>query len=51
MHLNILKEIFTDGDQADFECDIGYTSAGGSSSITCTAGSWNTVTLKCESKY
>ena len=47
----ILKDTFSDGDRAAFECDVGYTSAGGSSSITCTAGSWSTVTLKCERKY
>uniref|UniRef100_A0A671WH05 Regulator of complement activation group 2 gene 2 n=1 Tax=Sparus aurata TaxID=8175 RepID=A0A671WH05_SPAAU len=44
----ILKATFSDGDQAAFECDIGYTSAGGSSSITCTAGSWSAVMLKCQ---
>ncbi|KAM8754572.1 C4b-binding protein alpha chain-like isoform 2-T2 [Acanthopagrus schlegelii] len=51
MHLKdeyILKETFADGDRAVFTCDVGYISAGGSSSITCTAGSWNTVTLKCD---
>ncbi|XP_030277620.1 zona pellucida sperm-binding protein 3 receptor-like isoform X1 [Sparus aurata] len=53
MHLkgeDILKETFADGDRAAFECAAGYMSAGGSSSITCTAGSWSTVTLKCERK-
>ena len=54
MHLKdeyILKETFADGDRAVFTCDVGYISAGGSSSITCSAGSWNTVTLTCNSKY
>uniref|UniRef100_A0A671WB33 C4b-binding protein alpha chain-like n=1 Tax=Sparus aurata TaxID=8175 RepID=A0A671WB33_SPAAU len=51
MHLkdeHTLKETFADGDQAAFECDTGYTSTGGSSSITCTAGSWSAVMLKCQ---
>ena len=48
---DILKETFADGDRAVFECVVGYMPEGGSSSITCTAGIWSTVTLKCERKY
>ncbi|XP_073326194.1 complement receptor type 1-like isoform X2 [Pagrus major] len=51
MHLKdeyILKETFASGDRAAFACNTGYHSEGGSSSITCTAGSWSTVRLKCE---
>ncbi|XP_073326200.1 C4b-binding protein alpha chain-like isoform X2 [Pagrus major] len=53
MHLKdeyILKETFASGDQAAFACNTGYISDGGSSSITCTAGSWSTVRLTCKRK-
>ncbi|XP_073326201.1 C4b-binding protein alpha chain-like isoform X3 [Pagrus major] len=51
MHLKdeyILKETFASGDQAAFTCNTGYLFDGGSPSITCTAGSWSDVRLKCE---
>uniref|UniRef100_A0A8C8D533 Regulator of complement activation group 2 gene 1 n=1 Tax=Oncorhynchus tshawytscha TaxID=74940 RepID=A0A8C8D533_ONCTS len=44
----IAKETFGEGTTASFECEIGYVSAGGSRSVTCTAGVWSTVTLTCE---
>uniref|UniRef100_A0A3B5KV44 Sushi domain-containing protein n=1 Tax=Xiphophorus couchianus TaxID=32473 RepID=A0A3B5KV44_9TELE len=53
MHLKdeyILKDTFEDGSTVVFVCDAGYTSAGGSGSIKCTAGIWSPVQLTCERK-
>lgn len=47
----ITQETFPDGSTVSFRCDSGYTPAGGSAVITCNAGVWSTVLLKCESKY
>lgn len=46
-----LLQTFPDGTQVSFACDPGYMSAGGSAVITCNAGTWTPVRLKCESKY
>lgn len=48
---DILLQAFPDGTKVTFACNIGYTSAGGSAVITCTAGSWSPVRLICESEY
>ncbi|KAM4737135.1 membrane cofactor protein-like isoform 2-T2 [Anableps anableps] len=53
MHLKdayILKDTFEDGSTVAFTCNIGYTSAGGSGSIKCSAGIWTPVQLTCERK-
>ncbi|XP_013991037.1 membrane cofactor protein isoform X3 [Salmo salar] len=42
------QETFGDGTRATFECATGYVSAGGSRSVTCTAGVWSDVKLTCE---
>ncbi|XP_039460015.1 complement receptor type 1-like isoform X3 [Oreochromis aureus] len=47
---DILLTSFPDGTTVTFACNIGYVSAGGSPSVTCTAGSWSPVRLKCERK-
>lgn len=47
----ILLEKFPNGIEVAFVCNVGYRSAGGSAVITCSAGSWSPVTLRCESKY
>uniref|UniRef100_A0A3P8UF14 Sushi domain-containing protein n=1 Tax=Amphiprion percula TaxID=161767 RepID=A0A3P8UF14_AMPPE len=47
---DILLQTFPDGHRASFRCDVGYTPAGGSAVITCTAGSWSPVRLICERK-
>ncbi|XP_062421359.1 zona pellucida sperm-binding protein 3 receptor-like isoform X10 [Pungitius pungitius] len=47
---DILPAIFPNGTKVSFECNVGYQSAGGSSSITCTNGIWSPVKLKCEKK-
>ncbi|KAK2851827.1 hypothetical protein Q5P01_008103 [Channa striata] len=47
---DILRQTFPDGTKVSLSCDVGYTSAGGSSVITCTAGSWSPVRLTCERK-
>ncbi|XP_060930095.1 membrane cofactor protein-like [Limanda limanda] len=47
---SILLETFLNGAVASFRCDVGYTSAGGSSSVTCGDCSWSPVKLKCERK-
>ncbi|XP_060930096.1 complement decay-accelerating factor-like [Limanda limanda] len=47
---SILLETFLNGAVASFRCDVGYTSVGGSSSVTCGDGSWSPVKLKCERK-
>ncbi|XP_024914743.1 membrane cofactor protein isoform X2 [Cynoglossus semilaevis] len=41
---------FPDGTTVTFACIVGYQSAGGSPSITCTAGTWSPIKLKCERK-
>lgn len=48
---DILLQAFPDGIKVTFVCDIGYISAGGSGVITCKAGEWSPIMLKCESKY
>ncbi|XP_071203819.1 C4b-binding protein-like isoform X4 [Salvelinus alpinus] len=45
---SITKETFGEGTNANFECEIGYVSAGGSRSVTCTAGVWSEVKLTCK---
>ncbi|XP_059188459.1 membrane cofactor protein-like isoform X3 [Centropristis striata] len=45
---DILLQTFPDGTRVSFACDPGYVSAGGSASITCTAGTWSPVKLKCD---
>ncbi|XP_013770344.1 membrane cofactor protein-like isoform X2 [Pundamilia nyererei] len=44
----ILLTSFPDGTTVTFACNTGYVSAGGSPSVTCTAGSWSPVRMKCE---
>lgn len=46
----ITQETFPDGTTVSFRCDPGYTPAGGSARITCNAGEWSAVQLKCERK-
>uniref|UniRef100_A0A1A8R2J5 Sushi domain-containing protein n=2 Tax=Nothobranchius pienaari TaxID=704102 RepID=A0A1A8R2J5_9TELE len=46
----ILQNTFPDGSKVSFSCNTGYTPAGGSSSITCTAGTWSRLSLVCERK-
>ncbi|XP_019205077.1 membrane cofactor protein isoform X2 [Oreochromis niloticus] len=47
---DILLTSFPDGTTVTFACNIGYESAGGSPRITCTAGSWSSLGLKCQRK-
>lgn len=47
----ILQDTFPDGSKVSFFCNPGYIAARGSSVITCTAGSWSSVRLVCESKF
>ncbi|XP_024662190.2 complement component receptor 1-like protein isoform X1 [Maylandia zebra] len=47
---DILLTSFPDGTTVTFACNIGYESAGGSPRITCTAGSWSPLGLKCQRK-
>ncbi|KAJ8016901.1 hypothetical protein DPEC_G00012160 [Dallia pectoralis] len=46
----INQQTFPDGKRVSFVCSTGYVSAGGSKSITCTAGVWSKVIMKCEKK-
>ncbi|XP_038143325.1 membrane cofactor protein-like isoform X3 [Cyprinodon tularosa] len=46
----ITQDTFEDGAVVYFKCNVGYESAGGSGKVTCTAGSWSPVLLKCEKK-
>lgn len=46
----ILQDTFPDGSSVSFACNVGYTTVGGSATITCTAGSWSPLRLVCESK-
>lgn len=53
MHLKdeyILKDTFEDGSTVAFVCAVGFSAAGGSGSIKCTAGLWSPVQLICERK-
>ncbi|KAF3697261.1 Zona pellucida sperm-binding protein 3 receptor Sperm fertilization protein 56 [Channa argus] len=47
----ILLETFPDGTKVYLTCEVGYAPAGGSTVITCSAGSWSRVTLRCERKH
>jgi hypothetical protein len=44
----ITQETFVDGAKVTFQCAIGYASTGRSPPVTCTAGVWSEVKLKCE---
>ncbi|XP_045062977.1 C4b-binding protein alpha chain isoform X2 [Coregonus clupeaformis] len=46
----IAQETFVDGAKVTFDCAIGYVSAGGSHTVTCSAGVWSEVKLICERK-
>uniref|UniRef100_A0A3Q2P2V3 Sushi domain-containing protein n=1 Tax=Fundulus heteroclitus TaxID=8078 RepID=A0A3Q2P2V3_FUNHE len=46
----ITETTFADGATVAFSCNPGYRAAGGSSTITCTAGQWSAVLLRCERK-
>ncbi|XP_045062980.1 complement receptor type 1 isoform X5 [Coregonus clupeaformis] len=46
----ITHETFVDGANVTFDCAIGYVRAGGSRTVTCTAGVWSKVKLECERK-
>uniref|UniRef100_A0A8C7VW57 Sushi domain-containing protein n=1 Tax=Oncorhynchus mykiss TaxID=8022 RepID=A0A8C7VW57_ONCMY len=46
----ITQETFVDGANVTFQCAIGYASTGRSPPVTCTAGVWSEVKLKCERK-
>ncbi|CDR00290.1 unnamed protein product, partial [Oncorhynchus mykiss] len=46
----ITQETFVDGAKVTFQCAIGYASTGRSTPVTCTAGVWSEVKLKCERK-
>ncbi|XP_047225395.1 membrane cofactor protein-like isoform X3 [Girardinichthys multiradiatus] len=46
----INQDTFVNGTVVSFACNPGYTSAGGSSKITCSAGVWSPVQLRCERK-
>ncbi|XP_035765114.1 C4b-binding protein alpha chain-like [Neolamprologus brichardi] len=45
---DIFLTSFPDGTTVRFACNIGYVSAGRSPSVTCTAGSWSPLGLKCQ---
>uniref|UniRef100_A0A674MBI2 Sushi domain-containing protein n=1 Tax=Takifugu rubripes TaxID=31033 RepID=A0A674MBI2_TAKRU len=47
---DIVLTTFPDGHKATFVCSLGYTTAGGSGVVTCTAGTWTKVTLHCKKK-
>ncbi|KAL1020685.1 hypothetical protein UPYG_G00003320 [Umbra pygmaea] len=46
----INQDTFPNGQQVTFKCSIGYTSAEGSAKITCNAGGWSQLYLKCKPK-
>ncbi|XP_052357443.1 complement decay-accelerating factor-like [Oncorhynchus keta] len=46
----ITQETFVDGANVTFQCAIGYASTGCSPTVTCTAGVWSEVKLKCKRK-
>ncbi|XP_044068660.1 C4b-binding protein alpha chain-like isoform X3 [Siniperca chuatsi] len=47
---DILLQTFPSGTTVSFACNVGYEPAGGSAFITCTAGTWSPVRLKCQRK-
>ncbi|XP_044206689.1 membrane cofactor protein-like isoform X7 [Thunnus albacares] len=47
---DINSQTYQPGSKVTFECEIGYVTAGGSKTITCTDGSWSPLNLKCERK-
>ncbi|XP_056241660.1 membrane cofactor protein-like isoform X4 [Seriola aureovittata] len=47
---DILLETFPNGASVSFDCDVGYMSAGGSSTIVCTSGTWSTIMLSCKKR-
>ncbi|KAI4801028.1 hypothetical protein KUCAC02_006188 [Chaenocephalus aceratus] len=47
---DILLESFPDGKKVAFVCDVGFVAAGGSASVTCTAGSWSALMMTCDKK-
>ncbi|XP_034083557.1 membrane cofactor protein-like isoform X2 [Gymnodraco acuticeps] len=47
---DILLQSFPDGTKVTFACDVGYVTAGGSASITCTAGDWSSLRMTCKRK-
>lgn len=48
---HITKVTFPDGTRVRFTCDDGYEPVDGTGTITCTAGSWSSLTLKCDCEY
>lgn len=48
---DLLRASFPNGTKVKLACNLGYSAEKGSLSLTCTAGSWNKVTLICESEY
>ncbi|XP_071058279.1 zona pellucida sperm-binding protein 3 receptor-like isoform X2 [Pseudochaenichthys georgianus] len=44
----VLLESFPDGKKVAFACDVGFVAAGGSASVTCTAGSWSALRMTCD---
>lgn len=48
---DILLNTFPSGSKDTFVCAVGHTPGGGSGVVTCNAGTWSPVTLKCQSKF
>ncbi|XP_053173310.1 regulator of complement activation group 2 gene 1 isoform X3 [Scomber japonicus] len=42
------RATYPTGTTVTFECETGYITAGGNPRITCTAGTWSPLSLKCE---
>ncbi|KAK5924471.1 hypothetical protein CgunFtcFv8_001334 [Champsocephalus gunnari] len=47
---DVLLQAFPDGTTVAFACDVGFVTAGGSASVTCTAGSWSALRMTCDRK-
>ncbi|XP_067449207.1 membrane cofactor protein-like isoform X3 [Thunnus thynnus] len=47
---DISSQTYPPGSIVTFECQVGYRTAGGSKTITCTDGNWSPLNLKCEKK-
>ncbi|XP_042264116.1 membrane cofactor protein-like isoform X6 [Thunnus maccoyii] len=47
---DISSQTYSPGSKVTFECQVGYRTAGGSKTITCTDGNWSPLNLKCEKK-
>ncbi|MFT7814140.1 membrane cofactor protein-like isoform X1 [Arapaima gigas] len=47
---DLLKNSFSEGSTARYQCTVGYTTKSGSGVINCTNGVWSVLSLTCQKK-